>query len=123
MTMTFLFGRVVPACSRLLEPKKALPAAIPAAARRNSRRLQDTCCPISRIELLLRTGAIFLRIYKLTYLRPLFVEIGQMLRAETLIDLELFLGADVCARVNVSLPHARVSVGDVGIQFARLHVL
>ena len=49
----------------------------------------------------------------------MFVEIGQVLFADSLINLELLLGAVFFAGSNVRLAQAIVSVGEIGIEFKR----
>src|SRR6266850_1062975 len=63
------------------------------------------------------------RINKLTNFRSLFVEIGQVLFTDSLIDLELLLGAAFFAGSNVRLPQAIVSVSEIGIESKRMQIL
>src|SRR5467141_1592679 len=77
----------------------------------------------SRDESRFRGRGILRRINKLTNFGSLLVEVGQVLFAGSLIDLELLLGADFLAGSNVRLAQPVVSVGEIGIEFKRTHIL
>src|SRR5438105_12546772 len=68
-------------------------------------------------------GGILCRINKLPNLRALLLEVGQMLLANFLVDLELLLGAAFFAGANIRLPQPVVSVGQIGIEFQRALIL
>src|SRR5437660_10276480 len=68
-------------------------------------------------------GGILCRINKLPNLRALLLEVGQMLLANFLVDLELLLGAAFFAGANIRLPQTVVSVGQIGIEFQRALIL
>ena len=53
----------------------------------------------------------------------MLVEIGQVLFADFLVDLELLLGADFFAGSNVRLAQPVMSVGKIGIEFERAQIL
>src|SRR5260370_24058609 len=77
----------------------------------------------SRTESRFRGRGILRRINKLPNFRSLFVEIGQVLFAESLIDLELLLGADFFAGSNVRLAQAIVSACAIGLDVRRASIL
>jgi len=81
--------------------------------------------PVAKFQLNhgLAEGGILCRINKLPNLRALLLEVGQMLLANFLVDLELLLGAAFFAGANIRLPQPVVSVGQIGIEFQRALIL
>ena len=67
-------------------------------------------------------SALLLGVNKLANLRSLFIEIGEVLSVQLLVDLEFLLGTISLARVNVSLRKTVVCVGQIRIQLPRLEV-
>src|SRR5438874_12291874 len=64
-----------------------------------------------------RSWGILSRINKLPNFGTLLVQVGEVLFAEPLIDLELLLGAILFASANVRLAETIVSVSKIGIEF------